>query len=179
MRSDISQVTPTAYSRILIAENNTSTAESLIHSIQDSRLDVEYDVCTSYNSAVIQLFRSPPPYKHVISSVHLAEIDDFLLLKHNRLLQPDVPFVITAGAETIEPSRRALDEGAFDLIAMPLEAEQTVETIRLALWHGELKALFASKERMLEKYRQHIAHQARQRASERLDALRKGSMQCH
>jgi len=162
--SNVSQVTSVPrIPRILIAENNTSTVDSLIHNIKDSRLDLDYDVCTSHDRAVIKLFRSPPPYQLVIGSVHLAEMDDFLLLKHNRFLQPDVPFVITTGAAEIMSSRRALKEGAFDLIARPLEPKQMVETIRLALWHNKLSVLIASRERMLEKFRQHIAEYPRNR----------------
>jgi len=106
---------------------------------------------------VIQLFRSPPPYHLVISNVHVAEVDDFFLVRHNRLRQPAVPFVIITGAADIEPSRRALDKGAFDVIATPLEPEQTVATIRLALWHSQLRALIASREQMLKKFRHIIA----------------------
>jgi response regulator RpfG family c-di-GMP phosphodiesterase len=143
--------------RILIAESNGSTVESLIQTIGDRRLDVDYDVCTSHNHALVKLFRSPPPYQVVISSVRLAEIDNFFLLKHNHNHQSFVPFVVTSGALDTESSRRALEEGAFDFISTPLEHEQTVSTIRLALWHNKFKALIASRDKVLERYRQHIA----------------------
>jgi len=157
MGSYLSPVTSTPpRPRILIAENNTATVDSLIQNIQNSWLDLDCDVCTSHDGAVIKLFRSPPPYQLVISSVHLAEMDDFLLIKHNRFLQPNVPFVITTETAELKSSRRALEIGAFDLIATPLEPKQTVETIRLALWHSKFKALIASRNKMLEKYCQHI-----------------------
>jgi len=120
-------------------------------------------VCTSHDRAVIKLFRSPPPYQLVIGSVHLAEMDDFLLIKHNRFLQPSVPFVITTGTAELKSARRALMEGAFDLIAMPLEPKETVETVRLALWHNKLNMLNTSRERMMQKYRQLIADYPRDR----------------
>ena len=145
------------FPRLLIAENNFSTARSLMDTFAKERLDVDYDVCTSHNDAVIKLFRSPPPYHLVISSVRLAVTDDFLLLKHNRFRQPLVPFLITGGDSDKEPLRRALDEGAFDFIPTPLEHEQTVTTIRLALWHYKLKALIASRDKALDNYRQHMA----------------------
>jgi len=93
----------------------------------------------------------------VISNVHLAEANDFLLLKHNRNVQPLVPFVVTASGSETESSRRALEEGAFDFITTPLEYEQTVSTILLALWQSRLMTLIASNERTLEKYREHMA----------------------
>ena len=36
-------------------------------------------------------------YGLIISNVHLAEMDDFLLLKRNQGYQPYVPVVLTAG----------------------------------------------------------------------------------
>jgi FixJ family two-component response regulator len=157
--------------RILIAENNRSTVESLIQTIGDRRLDVEYDVCTSHDHAVVKLFRSPPPYQVIISSVRLAEIDNFFLLKHNHNHQSFVPFLVTNGASDIESSRRALKEGAFDFIPTPLEHEQTVSTIRLALWHNKFKALIASRDKVLERYRRHIADYPGNRDGEGFQAI--------
>jgi CheY-like chemotaxis protein len=123
---------------------------------RNRRLDVDFDVCTSHDHAVVKLFRSPPPYQLIISGVRLAEFNDFFLLKHHQNLQPFVPFVVTSGALDTESSRRALEEGAFDFIPTPLDPEQTVNTIRLALWHNKLKALTASRDKILERYRLHI-----------------------
>jgi DNA-binding NtrC family response regulator len=156
MGPDLSHVTPIRLPRVLIAEGNFYAIESLVQTFGDRRLDVDYDVCTTHNQAVLKLFRSPPPYQLVISSVHLAEIDDFFLLKHNQNLQPFVPFVVTSGASDTKSSRRALEEGAFDFIPTPLDHEQTVSAIRLALWHSKLKALIASRDQAKERYRQHI-----------------------
>jgi len=85
--------------------------------MRDERLDLDYEVCLSHDSAVIKLFRSPPPYQLVISSVPVAVQDDFFLLKHNRILQPDVPFVLTTEpADTASARRGIINEGAFDLL---------------------------------------------------------------
>src|SRR5689334_6636960 len=107
MGLDLSHVTSSApFPRILIAENNIATVESIIGTFGDRRLDVDYDVCTSHDHAVVKLFRSPPPYQLIISSVRIAEIDDFFLLKHNHNLQPFVPLVVTSGASDTESSRQ-------------------------------------------------------------------------
>jgi hypothetical protein len=65
--------------------------------------------------------------------------------------------VVTAGAYEKEPAGRVLAQGAFDLIPTPVDHEQTVSTIRLALWNGKLRNLIASKEKLIEKCRQHLA----------------------
>jgi DNA-binding NtrC family response regulator len=167
MGLDSSHVTSSTVSpRILIAENNVATVKSLIGTFRDRRLHVEYDVCTSHDHVVLKLFRSPPPYQLVISNARLAQVDDFFLLKHNKNHQPFVPFVITSGASDTESSRRALQEGAFDLIPTPPHHEQTVNTIRLALWHNKLKVLIASRDEALDRYHQHIADYPGNRTSE-------------
>jgi DNA-binding NtrC family response regulator len=97
------------------------------------------------------------PYQLVISDAHLMEMDDFSLLKRIRALETSVPVVVTASTSEKESARLALLKGAFDLILTPLEHEQTVVTIRLALWQSKLMDLIAHKEKTLEKYRQHLA----------------------
>ena len=143
--------------RILIAENSSKT-RSLIRTVGDRRLDVNCDVCTSHDHAIINLFSSPPRYHLVICSAQLAEMDEFLLVKHNRMHQPFVPFVVTASAAEQASARRALEEGAFDLITHPVEHEQTVSTIRLALWLGKLGDVITRQKTVRDNYRQHIAN---------------------
>jgi DNA-binding NtrC family response regulator len=154
MVPDLSPVTSTTcIPRILIAER-FSTIESLMDTIHDRRLNVDFDLCTSHSSAVQKM--STSPYQLIISGVHLAELDDFLLLKSTQSLKPRVPLVITADAQNNDSARRVLQQGAFDLIPTPLEPVRTAHTIRVALWYNKFKALLASRERALENYRQHI-----------------------
>jgi DNA-binding NtrC family response regulator len=94
-------------------------------------------------------------YQLIISSAHLAEIDNFLLLQRAQALAAGVPLVITAATGEKVSARRVLEQGAFDLISTPLEQTQTVSTIRLALWDNKLNALIASQHNALESYRQH------------------------
>jgi DNA-binding NtrC family response regulator len=155
MDENLSSSGPTRFPRILIAENHFSTVESLIQTFGDKRLDLEFDVCTSHRSAVRRLLASP--YQVIISGVHLAELDDFLLLKRTQALEAFVPLVITATTGDKESARRVLEQGAFDLIPTPLEHEQTVDSIRLGPWHNKFKALIASRDKALERYHQHIA----------------------
>ena len=141
--------------RLLIAEKNFSTIEPFIRTCGDRRLDVDFDVCASSSSALCMLLTNS--YQLVISGAHLAEMEDFLLLKRIQSLDPSVPVVVTADASEKESARRVLAEGAFDLISIPLDHEQTVLTIRLALWQSNLNGLIASKEKAVERYRRHVA----------------------
>lgn len=156
MNVDVSRVTSSAYlPHLLIAERNFSTVEPLLRTVSDSRLDVDFEVCTTHLHAIRKL--SAFPYQLIISSAHLAEMDDFLLLKRTQALETAVPLVVTANASERESARRVLRQGAFDLIAAPVDHEQAVRTIRLALWQGRLTRLIARKEKAVDKYHQHLA----------------------
>ena len=159
MGPDLSPVTSNPrFPRILIAENNFSTFESLIDTFGKSRLDLDFDLCTSRDGAMRKLLDSP--YQFIISDAHLAEMDDFSLLKRTQACRTFVPFLVTASASNTqekESARRVLRQGAFDLISLPLEFEQTASAILLALWESKLMTLVACKERAVEKYRDHMA----------------------
>src|SRR6187549_1203539 len=120
---------PTHIPRILMAENHFSTMESLIQTLGDRRFHLDFDVCTSHHSAVRKLLASP--YQLIISGVHLAELDDFLLLKRIQALEVFVPLVITATTGDKASARRLLEQGAFDLITTPLEHEQWTPSVWL------------------------------------------------
>ena len=155
MGPDLSHVTSSGrLPRLLIAENNLSTFEPLIRTLRDERLDIDFDVCTSHLHAVWKVLASS--YQLIISGVHLAEMDDFLLLKQAQKLQRFVPFVVTASASEKEVACRVLKHGAFDLVPTPLDHEQTVNTVRLALWQNTLMELITQREKALEKYRRHL-----------------------
>jgi DNA-binding NtrC family response regulator len=159
MSPALSHVTSsTRFPRILIAENNFSTFETLIDTFGKSRLDLDFDLCTSRDGAMRKLVDSP--YQLVISDAHLAEMDNFSLLKRTQGRDTFVPFLITANAANTtekESARRVLAHGAFDLISLPPEYEQTVSAILLALWQNRFMTLIACKERAVEKYREHMA----------------------
>jgi DNA-binding NtrC family response regulator len=116
------------------------------------------------------------PYQLIICGAHLAEIDDFLLLERTKALDPLVPFVVTAGASEKESAGRLLEQGAFDVITRPLDHEQTVRTIRLALWLNKLRNIIARKERALDRYNQHLTDYPDDR--EEIENLFKRTLSC-
>jgi DNA-binding NtrC family response regulator len=151
----ITAASPSVQARILIAEYDALTLETLAHTLGKSMPKVRFDLCVSCDNAIEKLIASP--YNLIISDVHLAETNHFFLLKHNEVLQKSVPVVITAAASDKQAARQALEFGAFDLITRPVRPNHAVATIRLALWQYKLSAIIASKEKAIERYRQHFA----------------------
>ena len=78
MGPDLSHVPNARFSRLLIVANHISTYEALIRTFEDTRFDIDFDVCASYADAAGKL--SASRYQLIISGVCLAELDDFLLL---------------------------------------------------------------------------------------------------
>jgi len=144
---------PIRSSPILIAETNSHLRDTLSYVLRTGLPHVHVDVCGTQAQALQRL--QELRYRTVVSSVHLTGADASFV-KRNRAFQPDVPLIITAGAADKEPASRALDAGAFDLILDPLEPKQIVDTIRLALWHNQLLRLLQTKEKTVERYRQHM-----------------------
>lgn len=141
-------------SRILIAESDPSTLESLARTIDEGPLEATFHFCTSSDAFMDKALGSP--YQLIICGVHLSEMNDFFLLKHNQVFQPCVPFVVTASASDRQSARRSLEYGAFDLIMRPFSSVQAMNTIREALWQNKLLALIDNEEKALQKYRQHF-----------------------
>jgi DNA-binding NtrC family response regulator len=146
-------ISPPRFPRLLIVEDNVSITTRLIRTLEDRRLHLGFDLCTSHRQAVSQLVASP--YQVIIGNAHLAEMDDRLLLNRIDLLQGSVPLVITASPFEKECARRVLEQRAFDLIPTPIDHEQAVSPILLALRQSKVANLIASKDKTMEKYREH------------------------
>ncbi len=128
--------------------------EFLPRTLDERMPELGYDLCTSRDHAIARLILAPP-YQIFISSVHLAEMDNFLLLERNHTLHPSVPCVVTATPPQKESALGALTHGAFDVVTNSLDPEELQTTIRLALWQNRLLRLLASREKVQERYRQH------------------------
>src|SRR5215831_16506589 len=103
---DVAPVTSSScFPRLLIAENNFSTFESLIDTFGKSRLDLNFDLCTSRDGAMRKLLDCP--YQLIISDAHLAEMDDFSLLKRSQARETFMPFLITASASNTQERESA------------------------------------------------------------------------
>ncbi len=150
---------------ILIAENNPSLLEALPAVLYDRMPELRLDVCTSRDQGTKYLTKFQ--YHTVISSVHLAGSDDRFLARHTAV-QSGVPLIITAGTSEEELARRALQQGAFDLITHPLDPVQTVTTVRVALWHHKLPRLINHKESVIAKHRKHMEKYPKDKRTEAL-----------
>lgn len=141
--------------RVLIAEEFESDTQSLIRTCHDSLLNLAVDHCASPESAVSKVMTAP--YQLIIGGARMAERKGFFFLNSTRMLPTYAPFIVTASAADKTSAGRVLDRGAFDLLTYPLEQEQAILTIRLALWHQQIKTCIAGREKALAQYRQHLA----------------------
>jgi DNA-binding response OmpR family regulator len=151
---DLNTITNSRSPVILITERDPFMLEMLPDALHQRMPAVKLEVCSSRDHGMEKLITSR--YKLVISNVHIAELDDFLFLKRSRLLQRGAPLVITGGQVESASIRYALEQGAFDHISSPLDLEQTVHTVQLALWYSQIQHLIASHNYALERYCTHM-----------------------
>jgi len=145
---------PATSRHLLIADTDSATLDRLPHILCDRIPNLELHLCTSVNQAAQKLQLSH--YDTIISSIPLLLAQDFVLLKRKLRLQPLAPLIVTAGQSDAQVAIQALQEGAFDLIAKPIQASEAAKSIRLALWHNGLLKLLASRDKDLLDFQQHM-----------------------
>lgn len=151
-----SLIIPSPQPRVLIAEDFQSDTQSLIYTCHNSLLNLAVDQCVSPESAVRKVMTTP--FQLIIGGARMAKRKGFFLLNFTQMLPAYAPFIVTANATNTMSAGRVLNRGAFDLLTYPLEQEQAILTLQLALWHQQVKTCIASREKALEKYRQHLTN---------------------
>ena len=99
------------------------------------------DICWSSDAVLDKL--EGTDYDIVVANVAMAESRNFFLLRQNLLLNPWVPFVVTARAMDHDMAARALDLGASDIIVAPLVPSEAVSAVQAAYKFHELRMTIA------------------------------------
>ena len=113
------------------------------------------DICSSLEGAV-QKLPLISHYDMVLSSVGLATVGNFFLLRQHRTLHPLVPFIVTARAQDHDIACEAKVNGAFDLIVVPLNPPEAVTSVQLAHTFHELKMVIALRQKKLERLHEEL-----------------------
>lgn len=108
------------------------------------------DICSSLDGT-IQKLPLISHYDVVLSSVGLAEVGKFFLLRQHQTLHPLIPFIVTARAQDHELARQAMVNGAFDLIVAPLNPPEAASSVHLAQKFHELKMVIALRQKKLDR----------------------------
>ena len=130
---------------VLIADPDPSLWQELSPSLFSWLPNKQVDFCTTRDDALDRV--ADPSCDMVISSARFAASQDFFLLKSLKCLS--VPLVITTGRSTVSSSRLALQEGAFGVIRLPLDAKLASQTVILAIWVSDiLRRITAYRDRL-------------------------------
>jgi len=140
---------------ILIAETDSSTLEALPRILHDHVPGIHIDLCTSVDDTLRFLNRQQ--YGALVTSVHLVQSQQGLMLNRLHALQALTPVLVTATTAEVQSTRRALQEGAFDFIAKPIKPDEAVRAMRRALWQSRLLRLLTSKDNSLERLEEHMS----------------------
>ncbi|MBL4902472.1 sigma 54-interacting transcriptional regulator [Desulfocapsa sp. AH-315-G09] len=96
------------------------------------------------------------PFDLIISDIVLGGSTGIDLLKRIRELNISCPVIMVTGYPTVDTASEALRFGAFDYIQKPVEKEQLLKTVRLALQQQRLKLERQKAEEEKEQYRSYL-----------------------
>ena len=134
---------------VLIAEPTLVVWHELAPTLSNWLPNTQVRFCTTADEALDRV--ADPVYDLVISSARFTESENYFLLNGLKCLS--VPLVITSARCTIASSRRALAEGAFGLIRLPVDPKQAMQTIILATWVSDILRRISAYRESLTKYR--------------------------
>jgi DNA-binding response OmpR family regulator len=118
--------------RILVAEDQAPTAESLRYCLARERFVVEV---TSSGAEAEQL-AARKPFDLVLLDLHQG----VEVLRAIRAHKPDLPIMLVASSSQVDERVRALDAGADDSIAKPFAVSELAARIRAILRRGNRAA---------------------------------------
>jgi len=79
---------------------------------------------------------------------------DYSLITLAQLRQPAAPLIITVSASEHTAAMKALEQGVFNCLVLPVEPAQAVPTVQRALWLYQLRVTVARRKHTLELLRQ-------------------------
>lgn len=144
-----------AIDSILLADPDSALLENFSFFIASDLPLAELRTCTSAQQTVEQL--SGSQYSTVIIASCLIQEESSILLHHRWKHHALVPLILTAGCEGHKSAHDALlHEGAFDVIAKPIDPINASASLRIALWQSQFLLLLTHHERVLSEIQNHL-----------------------
>src|SRR5689334_12932731 len=140
---------------LLLAESDPHVLNILPETIKTTIPDLSVDLCTSRGHALSKL--SSGSYHAIIANANLALMDNGYFLKHHHSIRPHTPLLVSIGSSEYSLARQALHAGAFDVLVNPVDAKQTLNVVRPALWLYQLRVSIQGRQERLRGYRQRLA----------------------
>ena len=137
---------------LLIAETDPRAIDLLPRLVSDNIPNVEVDICTSTED----LTRNCKVGTYDTVAISPILLQGYRLLKHRANRHLLAPIIVTASREDRELASRYLEKDAFDLIVKPLDPEQAVQTVRMALWQNSLLKMLAAREQATSRFQEHM-----------------------
>lgn len=115
--------------RILVADDDQATRETLLELLTDEEYDVA--VAADGQEAVAQLSSFQPDL--VLTDFNMPGLDGMDVLAHVKNVYPTTPVIIFTADTTIDAKRRAHALGVQDYLNKPLDLTDTLKRIAQAL----------------------------------------------
>ena len=143
---------PQSHPSILIVEPDPRFVEALSFALRSALPDLVFDVCVSRDDGLSRIHGGN--YHAVLSDAHLAEDDDFLLLKEAQRLSCPVPLLVSEkGDGNVQIFSGLIEHGAFDILRCLSPHVDPSSVLRPALWLYRLRVTIHERRRRLEAFR--------------------------
>ncbi len=138
----------TGHLGILIVDGELSFRVGLAHKLQDEAILLEH---VGSAQEALARFQQQPFYIVILEMRLQYQIDGVDLVEHLLLLRPGVAVIMTAAADTVEVAIAAMQAGAFDFMAKPLDWELVRQRLRRARDYSHLQI---ENERLKQRFAQ-------------------------
>src|ERR1700730_7373540 len=145
--------------RILIVDD-----EEAIREIVSSMLTAAHYKCSQAGSGLqaLALLESGEEFELMLSDLMMADLDGIGLLEQTKERFPDIPVVIVSAVHDISVALAAIRNGAYDYLLKPLEREQLLATVPMAIENRRFKLEVRAYQSNLESLVTAKTHQLRQ-----------------
>jgi DNA-binding NtrC family response regulator len=139
-------------SPVLIADKNPAVVDSVAPLLRSSIPDIALSLCYSHSYAMHSL--TTGRYQVVVCGVHLAEAQNYLLLRQHRAFQSFVPFIVIAAAQDRELAKCVLEQqGVEDIVVWPIHKDQLEDSLREAMCLYQMRVTIAHRRQTLDTLR--------------------------
>jgi EAL domain-containing protein (putative c-di-GMP-specific phosphodiesterase class I)/signal transduction histidine kinase/CheY-like chemotaxis protein len=123
--------------RILIADDDADL-RAAVHSLLG---DEGLDVVTAADGAHAMAAMEKAEFDVVLSDIHMPGMNGIELLKQVRARDVDVPIVLMTAEPRLQSATLAVEYGAFRYLAKPVDGEELIKVVELAVRAGRLARL--------------------------------------
>lgn len=138
---------------LLLVDDDPALLEALSGTLHNRLGHFTVDTCDTAMTALASV--AAKHYDTIISDVNMAGMNGLQFLTRIRQIQPQTPVVMISGHADRALMAKAIDAGASDFIAKPIDRDVFIRTVRQALNLSRLRSLLERQQARISRARDH------------------------